>query len=133
MCKDYNVQAIEFANKVGLTMKIGKPRYGKHFVNDMTERYIFPITLKRGDEIYKFKFGQSIKEGSNEPNLYTVLSCLQKYDVGSFDDFCGEFGYECYTRRDVKNAEKIYNAVCKEFEAVDRLFSDVMDELCEIN
>ena len=55
-----------------------------------------------------------------EPNLYDVLACLQKYDVGTFEDFCGEFGYN----QESKIAEKTYNLVIKEFEAMQRLFSN---------
>lgn len=33
---------------------------------------------------------------------------------------------------DSRRAEKIYNSVCREWRAVDRLFSDVLEELQEI-
>lgn len=44
---------------------------------------------------------------------------MQKYDVGYFDDFCGEFGYDNYTTA----SKKTYKAVCKEWEAMDRMFN----------
>ena len=54
------------------------------------------------------------------PTAYDILSCLQKYDVGTFEDFCEGFGYDA----DSRNAEKTYKAVCCEYENLCRLFSD---------
>lgn len=130
----YEQQAQDFANKYGLTLKVGTPKYKKHFADDTQERYVFPCTLQRNGEKYKFNFGQSIYNGDQEPTMYEVLSCLQKYDVGTFENFCDDFGYDCDSRK----AEKIYNAVCKEYEALTRLFpeqeydSEVWQELYDI-
>lgn len=55
-----------------------------------------------------------------EPTDYDVVACLEKYDVGSFEDFCREFGYD----EDSKKAEKIYIAVVKEYDNMCKLFSD---------
>jgi len=63
-----------------------------------------------------------------EPTMYDVLTCLTKYDPETFENFCSEYGYD----EDSRTAERTYKAVCKEYEAVDRLFSDVMEELQEI-
>lgn len=57
------------------------------------------------------------------PTLYDVLSCLQKYEVGTFEDFCSDFGYD----EDSRNAYKTYKAVVKEYDKVCSLFSS--DEL----
>ena len=57
------------------------------------------------------------------PTLYDVLVCLQKYEVGTFDDFCSEFGYDT----DSRNAYKTYKAVVKEYDKICSLFSN--DEL----
>ena len=54
-----------------------------------------------------------------QPTPYDVLACLQKYDVGSFEDFCGEFGYNI----DSSQAEKIYKAVCKEYDKLCSIFT----------
>jgi hypothetical protein len=117
-----------FANKIGLKMTILDCSYGFHFADDTNKRYIFRIKLQRGRKSFTFNFGQSVFSGNTEPSLYDVVSCLQKYDVGSFEDFCNEFGYDTDSRK----AEKIYKAVCKEYQAVERLFGDVMEELNEI-
>ena len=64
------------------------------------------------------------------PTLYDVLTCLQKYDVGTFEDFCSEFGYDT----DSRNAKKTYKAVVKEYDKMCSLFSnDELEVLTEIN
>lgn len=55
-----------------------------------------------------------------EPRLYDIITCLTKYDPGTFEDFCSEFGYD----EDSKKAEKIYNAVRDEYLSMCSLFSD---------
>lgn len=62
------------------------------------------------------------------PSLYTVLSCLTKYDPGTFEDFCSDFGYDT----DSRSAHKTYKEVIKEWNAVDSLFGDVLEELQEM-
>jgi len=54
------------------------------------------------------------------PTAYNVLACLQKYDIGSFKDFYNEFGYS----DDSIKAEKIYKAVCDEYNNLKMLYSD---------
>lgn len=95
---------------------------------------------KRGlsaDEYKKLKkgnFNLSIRDIYPNPNFkvptaYDVLTCLQKYDVGTLENFCSEFGYN----EDSKKAEKTYNAVAEEFKNVCMLFSDSeIEELQEI-
>lgn len=64
-----------------------------------------------------------------EPTSYDVLACLTKYDPGSLENFCDEFGYDL----DSKSAEKIYNAVREEYLNVCALFGqDEMEQLIEI-
>ena len=55
-----------------------------------------------------------------EPTAYDVLACLQKYDVGSFEDFCSEFGYDT----DSMKAKKIYDAVLEEYKNVCILWNE---------
>src|SRR5690606_4584821 len=59
------------------------------------------------------------------PSEYDILSCLQKHDVGTFEDFCSEFGYDT----DSKTADKIYTEICKEFDNVCKLWTDEEIEL----
>lgn len=63
------------------------------------------------------------------PTLYDVLACVQKYEVGTFEDFCSEFGYET----DSRNAKKTYKAVVKEYNKMCSLFNnDELEVLQEI-
>lgn len=129
----YEAQAQEFAQKHKISLKCTHFGYGKHFADDTQSRHIFRCMLVRKDgqieKQYTFKFGQSIADGNTPPNIYDVLTCLQKYDVGTFEDFCSEFGYD----EDSRKAEKIYNAVVKEYEGMLRVFgTDILEEMQEI-
>jgi hypothetical protein len=63
------------------------------------------------------------------PDCYDVLACLTKYDPGTFEDFCGDFGYD----EDSRTAEKTYKAVKNEFLNLERLFTPAqMEKLQEI-
>ena len=124
---EYTQQAENFAAKYGVTLEILGCEY-KPMWNEKQSRSVFKLRLKRGGKQYTFEFGQWIKDGNTSPDMYSVLACLTKYDVGSFEDFCSEFGYN----EDSRTAERTYKAVCKEFAAVERLFSDCMEELQEI-
>ena len=69
-----------------------------------------------------------------KPTEYNILSCLEKYDVGSMDDFLHEYGYEIKCVADMTNFINTYNAVVKEYNDVRRCFTDKQIEaLREIN
>jgi hypothetical protein len=64
------------------------------------------------------------------PTAYSILAAITKYDPGTLEDFCNEFGYDTDSRK----AEKTYNAVKNEYQNVAMLFNDTeMQELAEIN
>lgn len=54
------------------------------------------------------------------PSAYDVLACLEKNEVGSFSEFCDEFGYDTDSRK----AETTYKAVLNEYENLKMLYSD---------
>ena len=69
----------------------------------------------------------------SQPTCYDVLACLEKYDVGTLDDFMLEFGYECKTAKDISNVLETYSAVCEEYKNLCMLFDDEeMEQLREI-
>ena len=125
---NYTKQAENFAAKHNVKMQINSVNYGKHFADDKESRFIFNITLKRNRKQYTFNFGQSIAAGRKEPTMYDILTCLEKYESIDFEDFCSNYGYDSDSRK----AYKTYLAVKKEHSAVKRLFSDIMEELQEI-
>ena len=131
----YEQRAIYFAAKHGVRLSAGTPVYGIMW-NDNQYRWVFPLTLHRGNMQYSFKFGQSIAAGKKEPTIYDVLASVTKIDPGTFEGFCEEFGYEQFNDHYTgsnKASLKTYKGVKKEYAAIERLFGDVMEELQEIN
>lgn len=125
---DYEKQANDFAQKHGIKLSILDKNYDYYFEDDKEMRWIFELKLSRNGENYTFKFGQSIARGETDPTMYDVLTCLTKYDPETFEDFCDCYGYD----NDSRKAERIYNAVVEEFQNVEILFGDILDELSEI-
>lgn len=138
---DYKKQALDFLEKTGTTFKIAYVGYGSYFDDDKEKkqsRNVYRFTFSRGKlgenyEEYSGKFGDSIENSKHGrvrkyPSVYNVLTCLTKYDPGTFDDFCLEFGYDTDSRR----AEKTYKAVVIEWENVDRLWHDCLELLREV-
>ena len=75
---------------------------------------------------FNHDFGNSSNDKINfpkEPTLYDVLACLQKYEVGTFENFCDDFGYD----NDSRTAKKTFKAVVKEYDKMCSLFNN--DEL----
>jgi hypothetical protein len=69
-------------------------------------------------------------ERRSAPTAYAVLACLTKHSAGTIENFCSDFGYDI----DSKSAEQIYLACEKEFEEVQKLWTDAeIEELREIN
>ena len=135
----YEQIAEDFCNKYGVTIDFKRGKRTDGLMSDCGLDYYIAIT--RDKKRWHFWFTDSVynKEHNIEPTKYNILACLQKYEVGDFNDFCCEFGYEEYTENNYgrlkinSEANKIYNAVKKEYENVQRIFEDCMDELVEIN
>ena len=125
---DYHEQANKFAKKHGIKLAILDEDYRPYFPGEKESRSVFKLRLTRNKKSYTFAFGQSINNTGIGPTMYDVLACLTKYDIGSYGDFCFEFGYD----EDSRTGERTYKAVLKEFAAVERLFSDILDDLQEI-
>jgi hypothetical protein len=148
---NYKQQAADFMTKTGATMKAELLGNMPHFDDAEEARDVYQITLTRGKQAYSFRFGQSIANSGTSvkrsrngktmydheliprkriiPTEYDIIAAVQKNDVGTFADFCSEFGYD----EDSRKAEKIYFAVQKEWAGIERIFGDVIEELQEIN
>ncbi len=55
-----------------------------------------------------------------EPTSYDILACLTTSEVGTFKDFCDDFGYD----DDSIKAEGIYKAVLNEYNNLKILYSE---------
>lgn len=95
-------------------------RYSKEY-----EKYVKLNWQSRADE-------ERALRTSSTPTAYDVLTCISG-DIGmhdwTFEEFCGDFGYDT----DSRQAEKTYNAVCDQSRALAHLFNDEeLDQLREI-
>ena len=93
-----------------------KEYYEKH--------YHMQYSSLRPREVIKFQNELKKKRAEAIPTEYSILSCLQTYDVGSMDDFMHEFGYEIKCVQDMTNFINTYNAVVKEYNDVRRCFTE---------
>lgn len=123
---EYVKQAQDFLKSCNATMQItytgidtNKDWGGKELRNT----YSVTITTPKGS--MKIKFWDSIynTEHAIKPTEYDILACLEKYDVGTIDDFVSEFGFEVHEWADVKRIENTYNAVVKEYQDICRCFT----------
>ena len=131
---EYVKQAKDFLTSCNATMKItylGKDT--NHNWGESQLRNTYRATIKTPLGSMWVKFWDSINNTQKgiQPTEYDILACLQKYDVGSLEDFANEFGYDLYdddpwaTRNNLKpNPRKIYEAVCNEYEKVCRCFTE---------
>ena len=128
----YNKQALGFLRATKTTIRSKFLKYDYHFEDDKDKRDIYLITISRGNKSFSFNFGQSlVNSGSGEisPDSYDILSCLQKYEVDDLQEFCNEFGYDT----DSIKANKIYKAVAKEWDNVQKIWTDAeINQLQEI-
>ena len=94
------------------------------------KRYKIPYSDLTGKEISIARKELTEKKKTAVPSVYNVLACLTKYDPGTFEDFCSEYGYD----EDSRTAEQIYFAVQKEYAQLTKLFTpEQMEELADIN
>lgn len=123
----YLAQAKEFLKNCNATMKItyldceqNKDWNDKGWHNTYRATIKTPLGsmwVKFWDSVYNTQLG-------TEPNEYDILSCLQKYDVGTIDDFVREYGYEVHEWSDVERIQRIYKAVYNEYKKVCRCFTE---------
>ena len=121
--KNYQKQTENILQKMGVKFSSEYITHDYHFEDDKETRDIYRCTFKRDGKRFSIRFGQSLKEsnyGNANPTAYDVVSCLIKNDPDTFENFCAEFGYDTDSRK----AEKIYRAVCEEWEKVSAFFTE---------
>jgi hypothetical protein len=146
---EYKKQANDFLEATGTTCTITLVGKGFHFPDDEEKRDIYSVTLSNSRGEYRFEFGDSLHNSRKrdtrghssyqpgikkadrwqKPDAYSILACLTKYDPYTFESFCADYGYN----EDSRKALDTYLAVQKEWEAVQRLFTnDQIELLAEI-
>ena len=144
-----------FCIKYGI--KICKKYAGKsktHFYNDNAIRDIYKITIQKIDDKglivsqFSFDFGDSINWTEKNdlrrsalakpllPTDYDILASLEKYDVGSLDDFINEYGLTFNSAKDFYKIQSIYTDCVKMYSDICLMFggegSPALEELREI-
>ena len=95
--REYVKQAKDFLKSCNATMKITKIGCEQNNNwNDKGWHNTYRATIKTPMGSMWVKFWNSVynTERGIEPNEYDILACLEKYDVGTIDDFVQQFGYE---------------------------------------
>lgn len=134
---EYEKQAMDFLEKYNIKMYINSMNEKNEEWGGLKYKVLIKRNINGKNKQMTVIFTDSVYNmtENKKPTAYDILACLQKYDVGSFEDFCNDFGYEIYeeTYRSYNHKNmKIYNAVCREFENVDKIFGDIIEELAEI-
>ena len=127
---EYTEQAEAFLTKHGIKFKAVYLEHGPHFPRDTESRDIWRLSLRRGTRGFSVRFGNSLRDsdhGNTPPTAYDLLACLTKYDPGTLDQFCREFGEDRYS-------ESTYKAVKRGWAKVSRFFTaEELEELQDIN
>lgn len=121
---EYVKQAQDFLTSCSATMEItyaGMELNSNWKDKELRNTYFATITTPRGT--MKVKFWDSVynTERGIKPTEYDILACLEKYDVGTFEDFVNEFGYE---PDNLSCAKRIYKAVIHEYQDLCRCFTE---------
>ncbi len=122
---EYEKQAQDFIDSHGIrfkaTFKGDKcPMWDddKHIHGD---RYLVMLSKPTTKQRFSLSYWNSLndKKQGNKPTPYDVLACLQKYDPGTFENFCGDFGYD----EDSRKAYTTYKAVVQQWHKVQQFFT----------
>lgn len=109
--------------------------YNTQIMNMTLEQY---VRDKLRCELYDLSYKEKTKANHDlqamkkqaVPDEYDVMSCLQLYDVGTFKDFCDDFGYDT----DNRSAEQIYLAVNDEYKNLSKIFTqDQLEKLADLD
>lgn len=107
-------------------------REGKgHFTVDFWDSYADAKIRSLGTQAYRRGESTPFDElADQQPTAYDMLAAVTKSEPGTFEDFCSDFGYD----EDSRSAERVYQAVVKEYRMVSTFFTaDELAEAQEIN
>ena len=129
---EYEMMANEFLKKTETIFAVVSYQGKENKWNDLMDKW--NVKLVRNGKTWRFPFYMGSGNKGKQPTAYDVLASLTKYEVGTLEDFCAEFGYEMFDDYGMRNVETYhtYKAVKAEYKHVVDMFGDVLDELCEI-
>lgn len=130
---EYGSQARDWLEATDSTLYVAFSHTGKYFPDDRDNRDVYNVTLSRGNHNYTFTFGQSLNDSAagcrRQPSAYSILACMVKYNPGTFENFCGDFGHDT----DSRSAEKMYHAVVDQWLQLSGMYPpEQLDDLAEI-
>lgn len=135
---DYERKAEQFLRKHNAKMTIShvSDRYGEWTKGKITDGYLYRVRIDRNGKSWSFDFSDSVanRYANKRPTKYDVLACIEKGEPYWDDvwEFANEFGYEIHDKASYNEANRIYKAVIKECNNVNRIFGDCLEELAEI-
>ena len=153
---EYEKKAREVAKKYGIEIRPLKKEYNFYFDDDEKNgqrRDVYTLLITSPFYGYTFTFGESLNKSTGKAGetiffdkdeeielYYSVLACIQKYEVGTIDDFIADFGYDfsCNSYEEAKekisSIQKTYNAVKEEYKNFSSLFENgiIPDDILEI-
>lgn len=123
--RDNQSMTFDFGQSINKSWKLVDTRYGiSGKILPISHKYWNGVSVKKamntGQEILSGISMLILRKTKSTPKPYDILSCLTKYDPGTFDSFCSEFGYDTDSMR----ANKTYLAVQKEYSDLSRLFNE---------
>lgn len=126
----YEQQAADFLAATNTTYTAEVMEHRKYWPSDKETRDVYKCTLTKGNRFISSEFGQSIASKGNAPTAYDFLACIVDSNPGTFDDFCGDFGYDS----DSRSAFDTYQKVVEQWLEVSSFYSESELELLrEIN
>jgi hypothetical protein len=100
-------------------------------INPPWEHHAYSVKVTRGAESFETTYRQGLAH-TDGPSLVTVLACLMSDatagELGSFEAFCDDFGYDTDSRR----AESTYNACKDTAAAMHRLLGEHFESVAEV-
>lgn len=138
MMNEYEKQARDFLKNCGAKMTISFSGIACGFPfdeHDSSNHNKYIVKIRRGGKSYQFPFYDSAVNtwSGKRPGAYDVLSCVEKCAPdGDIWDFAAEFGYTIDSRETFQRVDRIFKACKTQARKIERLFGDVMGDLCEI-
>lgn len=118
----------KYFEKYSFEFSIISRDYKTHFRDDKKKRWVFTVKFTNGDKSTVFDFGQSYAAGDKLPSMFDILSVCQLRPIGSFNDFCIDFGYNNSDKQDLD----LYHKVLIQYNELVWVFGDYLNDIISI-